>query len=142
MALAAASVTTFVGMAMIVVSETVGALGLAMEGSAMILFLLGLLAAFVGMMALGVVTVGARVLPFWCGAALMVGGFGFMVELAGDWIIGASGTGYFNALVLVTGIPWVVVATQSSGREHVRPSSLCGYGNERSERQETPEPCV
>jgi hypothetical protein len=106
---AVASVTTFVGMAMIVVSEPVGALGLAMEGSAMILFLLGLLAAFVGMLALGAVTVGARVLPFWCGAALMVGGFGFVVELVGDWIIGASGTEYFNVLVLVTGIPWVVV---------------------------------
>jgi len=109
---AVASVTTFVGMAMIVISGPVGAVGLAMEGSAIILFLLGLLAAFVGMLALGAVTLGARVLPFWsfwCGAALMVGGFGFMVELAGDWITGASGTGYFNALVLVTGIPWVVV---------------------------------
>jgi hypothetical protein len=106
---ALASLTTFVGVAMIVVSEPVGALGSAMEGTAITLFLVGLLATFVGMLALGAVTVAVRVLPLWCGAALMVGGFGFLVELVGDWILGVSGTGYFVALVLLVGVPWVLV---------------------------------
>jgi hypothetical protein len=107
---AVASVTAFVGIAMIVVSMPMRALGSAMEGAAAISFLVGLLVAFVGILALGVVTVTARVLPFWCGVALIVGGFGFVVELVGDWILGAAGTGYFNALVLVVGVPWVVVS--------------------------------
>jgi hypothetical protein len=122
-----ASVTTFVGLAMIVVSELAGALGYAMEAAGIILFLVGLLAAFAGMLALGVVTVAARVLPFWCGAALIVGSFGFVGELVGGWIIGASGTGYFNATVLVVGVPWVLVGyavLRAGGRRTRQPSRV------------------
>lgn len=104
-----ASVTTFVGLAMIVLSELAGALGYAMEAAGIILFLVGLLAAFAGMLALGVVTVAVRALPFWCGASLIIGSFGFVGELLGGWVVGASGTGYFNAMVLLEAVPWVLV---------------------------------
>src|SRR5215211_2906182 len=50
---AVASMTTFVGVAMIVVSEFAGALGYAMEAAGIILFLAGLLVAFAGTLALG-----------------------------------------------------------------------------------------
>jgi hypothetical protein len=122
---AVASVATFIGVAIIVVSELTGALGYAMEAAGIILFLVGLLAAFAGMLALGAVTVAARVLPFWCGAALIVGSFGFVGELLGGWIAGASGTGYFNAMVLVTGVPWVVVgyAVLRAGERRTRQPS-------------------
>ena len=40
------------------------------------IFVVGAVVASLGMVALGIATIGARVLPWWCGAALIVGGLG------------------------------------------------------------------
>ena len=62
------------------------------------LVVLGLLLATGGLITLGIVTISARVLPWWCGAALIAGNpiFGFVL---GD-LLGAE---------LLWGVPWVVV---------------------------------
>jgi hypothetical protein len=59
---------------------------------------LGLLLATGGLITLGIVTISARVLPWWCGAALIAGNpiFGFFL---GD-LLGAG---------LLWGVSWVVV---------------------------------
>ncbi len=55
-----------------------------------------------GMVALGIATAAARVLPWWCGIALMVGGIGF----AGP-MLAASWTGF--VMGLLAGLAWAVV---------------------------------
>ena len=104
-----ASWTTFVGLAMIFASSPLGWLGPLFEAPAIISFLLGLLVTFAGMLALGALTVRARVVPWWCGLALVVGGFGFGGGLVGDWVLGLGGSVYFDTLVLSEGVPWIVV---------------------------------
>ena len=58
---------------------------------------LGLLLTTLGLIALGIVTINARVLPWWCGVALMAGNplVGFF--LAAIWLGG------------LLGVPWLVV---------------------------------
>ena len=63
------------------------------------LFLIGLLLATVGIIAYGAVTIGTRILPWWCGLAL---------------IAGSSLVGFFLYLFspvedLLLGVPWAVV---------------------------------
>ncbi len=60
------------------------------DTSSMLFLIVGALVVIVGFVALGIATVAARVLPWWCGAALMV----FPI---------------FPALGPLGGVPWVVV---------------------------------
>jgi hypothetical protein len=66
------------------------------------IFMVGALVAALGMVAVGIATIAARLLPWWCGIALMVGGFGFLGPmLALSWIGFSIG--------LIGGVGWVVV---------------------------------
>ena len=66
------------------------------------IFMVSVLGAAVGMVALGIATTAARVLPWWCGVALIVGGFGFAGPmLAAPW------TGF--VMGLLAGLAWAVV---------------------------------
>jgi hypothetical protein len=75
-----ASVTAFVGVAIIFVGVY----------SSLLVLIVGALVVIVGFVALGIATMAARALPWWCGAALMV----FPI---------------FPALGPLGGVPWVVV---------------------------------
>lgn len=73
------SLTPLVGIALILVGDLGDIWGLRyqvladLRPVAMNLFLIGLLVATVGILALGVATIAARKLPWWCGAALIAG---------------------------------------------------------------------
>jgi hypothetical protein len=68
---AAGSLTAFVGHALLLVAAAVTTLA-GREALDMV-FLLGSLAALVGLVLLGATTLRARVLPWWCGVLLIVG---------------------------------------------------------------------
>ena len=74
-----ASLTALVGIALILVGDLGDIGGLryqvlaGLRPVAMNLFLIGLLVATIGILALGVATIAARKLPWWCGAALIAG---------------------------------------------------------------------
>ncbi len=98
---ALASLTAFVGLAVIIVSN----LGLT-EGLPWPLperiFVVGQFTAALGMVALGTAVVAARVLPWWCGAALVVGGLGLISQ-----IIVVGWMGFFTGLL--AGVAWALV---------------------------------
>jgi hypothetical protein len=64
--------------------------------------MVGVLVAALGMVALGIATIAARVLPWWCGVALMVGGIGFVGPM-----LALSWTGFFMGLL--AGAAWALV---------------------------------
>jgi drug/metabolite transporter (DMT)-like permease len=66
------------------------------------IFMVGVLAAALGMVALGIATIVARLLPWWCGVALLVGGFGFVGP-----VLALSWSGFFMGLL--AGVAWAVV---------------------------------
>jgi len=76
---ALASLASLVGVALILVGDLGDIGGLRyqvladLRPAAMNLFLIGLLVATIGILALGVATIAARKLPWWCGAALIAG---------------------------------------------------------------------
>jgi hypothetical protein len=66
------------------------------------IFMVSVLGAASGMVALGIATIAARALPWWCGAALIVGAIGFAGQtLALSW------TGFIMGLL--AGLAWAVV---------------------------------
>ena len=87
----AASVLSFVGLAMVVVYVLTVMLGLLSFSVPEELVLLGMLLATLGLVALGlmVINVGGRVLPRWCGAALVAGSppFAFLGPLWGGVLL-------------------------------------------------------
>ena len=106
---ALASLAAFVGVAMSVGGNLVGELVPAMAPVAMLL-LAGILAASVGIVGLGIVTLEARVLPRWCGVALIAGsppavGLGFMFL----GLLGAAGILPGEIVWALVGVPWVLV---------------------------------
>jgi hypothetical protein len=93
-----ASVVAFVGVAMTVGANLMGELVPTMAPMAIYLLIVGVPAALVGVVGLGIVTMGARVLPRWCGAALVIAGvLGFPAIVSG-------GVGW-----ALLGVPWAVV---------------------------------
>jgi hypothetical protein len=73
------------------------------------------LAAF-GRMGLGAVTIGARVLPLWCGVALVVGGPGVVLAGLGGELWAA-----------IAGVAWATVGYaifRAAGRRSERPSRV------------------
>lgn len=106
---ALASLAAFVGVAMSVGGNLVGELVPAMAPVAMLLLLVGILAASVGIVGLGIVTLEARVLPRWCGVALIAGsppavGLEFMFS----GLLGAVGILPGEIVWTLVGVPWVL----------------------------------
>ncbi len=96
------SVVAFIGVAMTVGANLLGELVPAMAPVAIILLTVGVPAAFVGVVGLGIVTLNARVLSRWCGAALViVGNLGFPAIVSG-------GIGW-----TLLGVPWVLVGYEA-----------------------------
>jgi hypothetical protein len=62
------------------------------------IFLAGVVLAPLGMVALGIASIATRLLPWWCGAGLIVGGFGF----GGPVLVGS----FTN---LLGGVAWALV---------------------------------
>jgi hypothetical protein len=95
------SLTVFIGVVLILGSN----LGLT-EGLSWPLperiFMVGVLVAALGMVALGIATIAVRLLPWWCGVALLVGGFGFVGPM-----LALSWSGFFMGLL--AGVAWAVV---------------------------------
>jgi hypothetical protein len=107
---ALASLAAFVGVGMSVGGNLVGELALAMAQVAMLLLVVGILAASVGIVGLGIVTLEARVLPRWCGVALIAGsppavGLEFMFL----GLLGAAGILPGEIVWALVGVPWVLV---------------------------------
>jgi hypothetical protein len=107
---ALASLAAFVGVAMSVGGNLVGELVPAIAPVAMLLLLVGLLAASAGIAGLGIVTLEARVLPRWCGAALIAGsppavGLEFMFL----GLLGAAGSLSGEIVWALVGVPWLLV---------------------------------
>ena len=113
-----AFLVAFVGVAMIFVSEFRSLIIALWQGSpgaggVSWLFIIGLLVATVGLVAYGVLTITAGELPWWCGAALLVGS-----PLVGLFL-------YLFAEGLLLGVPWAVVgyAVFRAGATHVEQPS-------------------
>ncbi len=83
---ASASLAAFVGLALMLSRSFVGPVRE--------VFLLGLLVAAVGIVILGMATLEAGVLPWWCGAALIAGSplVGFLLYLFSElaWLLGVA----------------------------------------------------
>ena len=92
-----ASVSVVIGVVLVLVSNLGFTEGLPWPLPEAI-FLVGVVVAPLGMVALGIATIAARVLPWWCGAALIVGGFG---------LVGSVLVGFFTNLL--GGVAWTVV---------------------------------
>jgi hypothetical protein len=97
-----AFLVSIVGVAMIFVGEFRSFVIGVMQGSPGAaafswLFIIGLLVATVGLIAYGALTISAGELPWWCGAALLVGS-----PLVGLFL-------YLFAEGLLLGVPWTVV---------------------------------
>lgn len=94
---ALASLVSCVGLALIIVSWPLETL---------LTLSVGLVFATVGLLALGLVTMTERVLPWWCGAALIVGSpLGVALGMVFLWPLGLDET----AFILPLGVGWVLV---------------------------------
>jgi hypothetical protein len=101
---AVVSATAFVGVALAVVSYILMDFVISLESLGITLFLLGLLVATPGIIALGVITLVVEVLPRWSGAALICGNpllglFFILIFYAENFALGS----------LLVAVPWIVV---------------------------------
>jgi hypothetical protein len=110
-----ASLASLIGLALIIVSwplETTSTLSV------------GLVLVTVGLLGLGMVTITERVLPWWCGAALIVGSpLGVALGILLLWPLGLDET----AIVLPLGVGWVLVGYavfRSAGHLPEQPSRV------------------
>jgi hypothetical protein len=104
------SAAAFTGIAMVVSGNLMGELAPATAAVDIVLLVLGALAATVGIVGLGIVTISVGVLPRWCGIAIIAGSppgvgisFLFIAPLGMARILPGE-VGWALA-----GIPWVVV---------------------------------
>ena len=121
------SVAAFTGIAMVVGGNLMGELAPTTAAVDIVLLILGVLAATVGIVGLGIATITTRVLPWWCGAALIAGSppgvgvmFLFLSPLATVGVPGEIGWA-------LAGIPWIVVgyaAFQAARRGTVSPTRM------------------
>jgi hypothetical protein len=77
-----------------------------------------------GVLALGIVTIAPRELPWWCGVALIVWGLGFFWTFFVDLGYGPTGG---TTLALLLGAPWVVVGYavfRAAGQRIEQPSRV------------------
>lgn len=98
---ALASLTVFIGVVLILSSNLGFTEGLPWPLPERI-FMVGAVVAALGMVALGIATLAARVLPWWCGVALMVGGVGFLGPVFALSLVGFS-------IGLLAGVAWALV---------------------------------
>ena len=116
-----ASLAAFVGGAMIVGGNLVGELLPTRAGAGYSIAFGGLLVASVGVLVLGIVTISTRILPWWCGAAMIAGsppfvGIGFIVVSFVEATLHSlglrsefpGGIGW-GGLWILAGAPWVLV---------------------------------
>ena len=110
-----ASLASFIGLAFLIVSwplETTSTLSV------------GLVVATVGLLALGMVTITERVLPWWCRAALIVGNpLGVALGILLLWPLRLDET----AIILPLGVGWLVVGYavfRAAGRLREQPSRV------------------
>ena len=110
------SLMSLIGIAFILVGDLGDIGGLRYQGLgglrsvAMDVFLIGLLVATIGIIALGIATLAARKLPWWCGVALIAGSPPFALFLGP-----------------LLGVPWALVGYavfRASGRLPERPSRV------------------
>jgi hypothetical protein len=110
------SLASLVGVALILVGDLGDVGGLRYQALAglrpvaMNLFLIGLLVATIGILALGIATIAARKLPWWCGAALLAG---------------SPPIAFFLGPLL--GVPWALVGYaifRAAGRRTQKPSRV------------------
>ena len=112
-----ASLASFIGLALIIVSWP-------LKLKTMLFLDAGLGLATVGLLALGVVTISERVLPWWCGAALIVGSpLGVVFGMGFLWPLGLDEM----AIILPLGLGWIVVGFaifRAGGRVSEQPSRV------------------
>jgi hypothetical protein len=125
---ALASLAAFAGALMVVVGNPVGELVPTMASVAIMLLIVGVLVASLGIVVLGIVTITARVLPRWCGTALIAGsppGVGTLFLFFTPLVMTGNVPGeIFWALA---GIPWIVVgyaAFRAASPGTVRPARV------------------
>jgi len=133
------SLAAFVGVAMTVGGNLVGELVPAMAQVAIILLIVGVLAASAGVLVLGIVTITTQALPRWCGIAILAGSppfvfLGFMVVSVVEVLLGAlglrsevpGGMGW-GGLWALAGIAWALVGFaifRAGARQTERPSRV------------------
>ncbi len=107
---ALASLTAFVGVAIILVGGLVDILaGQRYPGVASIL-IVAVLVATIGLVALGTATIAARVLPWWCGASIILGSPPFVFFFAS----------LYEVLSSLVGVAWALVGYALLRRARVR----------------------
>jgi hypothetical protein len=122
------SVAAFTGIAMVVAGNLMGELAPTTVTVAIVLLVLGVLAATVGIVGLGIVTISAGVLPRWCGIAIIAGsppGVGILFLFFTP--LGMAGILPGEIGWALAGIPWIVVgyaAFQAARRGTVRPTRV------------------
>jgi hypothetical protein len=125
---ALASLAAFAGIAITVVSNLTGELAPASTAVVIPLLIVGVLAASVGIVGLGIATITAQVLPRWAGMALIAGsppavGLEFMF-LA---VLGAAAILSGEIVWVLAGVPWVLVGYaifRAESRLSERPSRV------------------
>jgi hypothetical protein len=108
---ALASLAAFAGVAMVVAGNLVGELVPAMASVAITLLIVGVLAASLGIVGLGIATLIAGVLPKWCGIAVIVGsppGVGVVLVFSTLLVMARIVPGEIGWAF--AGIPWIVVS--------------------------------
>jgi len=107
---ALASAVAVAGLAMVVAGNLLGELVPTMASAAIILLVVGVLAASVGIVGMGIVTITKRVLPRWCGIAVIAGsppGVGILFTAVSPLVTGRILPGELGWAL--AGIPWMVV---------------------------------
>jgi hypothetical protein len=114
---ALASLASFVGLVLIFVSWP-------LQLKTLLFLNVGVVLATVGLLALGLITITERVLPWWCGAALIVGSpLGAALGMVFLWPLGLDET----AFILPLGMGWMLVGFaifRAGARQTERPSRV------------------
>jgi len=108
------SVVAFVGLALAVGALTIGVVALSYPSDLLVLLtLVGLLVASASMIPLGVLTIAADELPWWCGVALMAGSpFGMFTMMVPSMALQGSMEIVLwlaEALAALGGVVWVLI---------------------------------
>jgi hypothetical protein len=122
---------------------------IALKATALIMGVLGVVAASMCIVGLGIVTMSAGVLPRWCGATLIAGsplGVGFVVLVISPLAIVGNIPG--EVAWVLAGIAWIVVGYavfRAAGRRIERPSRVQAWRRSRmldfdTRRPDTPRP--
>ena len=122
------SVAAFTGIAMVVAGNLMGELAPTTAAVNIVLLVLGVLAATVGIVGLGIVTISVGVLPRWCGIAIIAGsppGVGILFLFFTP--LGMVGILPGEVGWALAGIPWIVVGHgvfRAARRGTVRPTRV------------------